>query len=223
MAAFSPGRSLPCSKLSASASAPASQRTPPPPPPRALAALRQATRDRHGRIDRLMDVRRLAQPDRYGRVLQVFEAFTAAWEEAVAAALPAHWHGWLAARSRRQFLQQDLRALALPAASRAVPRPVLPDAPAAWGALYVMEGSALGGQVITRALARAGLDPASGAAYFHGFGEATAGMWDDFRGRLESELPDPAWLACACAAACHTFDALCGLLEQELHERVAPA
>lgn len=188
----------------------------------ALAALRRATRERHAAVDQLLDLQRLTQRACYGRVLQVFEAFLAPWEQAVAAALPAE-ADWLQQRSRLPMLRRDVAALGLPALAR-MPAPVLlPSRPAAWGSLYVVEGSALGGQVIARALGAAGIGPDSGAAYFHGWGPATGSMWRGFRLRLARELHGPEATADACAAACHTFDALAGLLRPALNERAALA
>ena len=165
----------------------------------------------------------MRDPRHYARILQVLDAFLAAWEPAVAAALPPAWHDWLAARSRRPFLQRDLAALRIaPAAFEARP-PHLQGPAAAWGSLYVIEGSALGGQVITRSLAEAGLYPHRGAAYFHGWGAATPGMWRDFRAALERQLTGPAALGPACDAPCRTFDVLSNLMESALHERAAAA
>lgn len=170
-----------------------------------------------------MDLRRLAQREHYGRVLQVFDAFLPAWEHAVLAGLPAAWHGWLARRSRRAFLARDLQALGLAGGSHEVAFAPFASAASAWGSLYVVEGSALGSQVITRALAASGLDARNGAAYFHGWGDDTAGMWREFREVLERELPAPAAVAQACEAARLTFQTLSGLLERTLHERAAAA
>jgi heme oxygenase len=79
-----------------------------------------------------------------------------------------------------------------------------------FGSLYVIEGSALGGQVIAPKLARElGLQPGGGASYFHGFGSDTGGMWRDFRTVLarEVEATDNA-VQQACQAARDTFQAL---------------
>lgn len=160
---------------------------------------------------------------RYLRVLQVFAAFLPAWESAVAAALPARWGEWLRARSRQRFLRQDLEVLGVAEAPAPVFAPSLPGAAAAWGSLYVMEGSALGGQVITRHLAEAGLHPHSGGAFFHGWGEATGAMWREFRGLLDQQVAEPAAIAQACDAARLTFDLLTFELEGALNERTAAA
>jgi heme oxygenase len=188
----------------------------------ALATLRRATRVHHDRIDALMDLRRMQDRAHYARVLGVFDAFLAGWDPAGAAALPARWHPWLRARSRRPFLLQDLRALgAAPGPAAHIPPFAGPAS--AWGSVYVMEGSALGGQFITRSLAQAGLHPARGAAYFHGWGEATGSMWREARAIIAGELDSEAALAHACACARLTFDSLSGLLEDCLHERAAAA
>jgi len=191
--------------------------------PSPLIALRAATRDDHHRVDCLMDLGRLSQRAHYGRVLQVFDAFLPAWERAVLAGLPPARHAWLARRSRRPFLARDLQALGLPARQDRFTFPPFADAAPAWGSLYVIEGSALGAQVITRTLAASGLDARSGAAYFHGWGADTAAMWREFRQLLEQELRAPAAVAQACDAARLTFQTLSGLLERALHERTAAA
>jgi heme oxygenase (biliverdin-IX-beta and delta-forming) len=192
-------------------------------PPGPLLALRAATRDHHDRIDRLMDLRRMRDREHYARVLQVFDAFLARWEPAVAAALPTARGEWLQARSRRPFLRHDLQALGADSLDAAIDLPAFARPPAAWGSLYVIEGSALGGQVITRHLAEAGLHRGNGAAYFHGWGDATGGMWREFRALLEAELAGPGDIAQACSAACDTFDLLTHLLESALHERTPAA
>lgn len=187
-----------------------------------LATLRRATRAHHARIDALMDLRRMQDREHYARVLQAFDAFLAAWEPAAASAVGAPWQAWLHARSRREFLRQDLRHLGVAAAAPARIA-CLSSAAAAWGSVYVMEGAALGGQFITRSLAQAGLRPDGGAAYFHGWGGATGAMWHEARAVLARQLAAPDALAQACDAACGTFDTLSCILEHSLHERAALA
>ncbi|MGV3570290.1 MAG: biliverdin-producing heme oxygenase [Ramlibacter sp.] len=192
-------------------------------PDPALATLRAATHTRHQRIDRQLDLARMGDPAHYARVLQVLDAFLGPWEAAAAAALPATFRGWFRQRSRHRFLQADLLALGLPSLAGPTSVPALSGPAAAWGSLYVMEGSALGGQVITRALAAQGMDAANGGAYFRGWGPATGAMWREFRGLLAEQLPGPQDIAAACSGAQATFDALSVAFESHLHERPAPA
>ncbi|MEJ5988814.1 biliverdin-producing heme oxygenase [Ramlibacter sp. PS3R-8] len=181
-----------------------------------LAALRAATRDHHLRLDRLMDLRLLGDAARYATVLQAFDGFLSAWESTVAAGLPAARQPWLQARSRRHFVARDLQVLGIAASTLPVQLTPIATGAAAWGSLYVMEGSALGGRVIARALAAQGLRPDTGAAYFHGWGESTGPMWREFRQLLEQELATPAAVSLACAGACATFDDFSALLEGAL-------
>ncbi|RYY96343.1 MAG: biliverdin-producing heme oxygenase [Comamonadaceae bacterium] len=165
----------------------------------------------------------MADPQHYGRLLQVFDAFLGPWEDRVAAVLPADAHGWLRQRSRRPFVRDDLRALGLPRLAAPAQEATLSSAAEAWGSLYVLEGSALGGQLITRAVAAHGFSPESGAAYFHGWGAATGAMWREFRALLEEHLPEPDDIRSACAGAVATFDALSASFEAHVHERAATA
>jgi len=187
--------------------------------PDTLAALREATAPAHDAIDRQLQLGADLALDRYVRILRGFEGFLSAWEPAVAAVLTPASREWFSGRSRLAFVRQDLAALAPGASPGPAPAlPPLPNRSAAFGAMYVLEGSALGGQVIARRVAeRFGFDGQRGAAYFHGFGERTGALWREFRERLEAEV-DPAHRGDACVAAVGTFDALRQHFEAVLHD-----
>ena len=75
------------------------------------------------------------------------------------------------------------------------------------GMLYVIEGSTLGGQHISKALSKYhGLTFDQGARFFHGYGERTLIFWDDFVAYLESVLEDDQQFLLAKQAACKTFE-----------------
>jgi heme oxygenase (biliverdin-IX-beta and delta-forming) len=107
---------------------------------------------------------------------------------------------------RRDWLAADLHALAtaLPA-----PQPVgfeLPTSGYGFGSLYVLEGSALGGRVISKRVKQTlGLGPATGGAYFHGLGRQTASHWSDFLTALNTIPANSAMGADAEAGAIATF------------------
>lgn len=174
---------------------------------------------------------RLTQPmplARYACVVAGFQGFLATWEPRVAAALPEPLRPWAAARRRSAFAAQDgaalhQRGVAAPPAVQAVAEQAatalaLPNAPSAFGSLYVIEGSTLGGQVLLPALQRLhGLDAGDGAAYFHGFGADTAGLWRDFRAVAMREVgTEPPAIAAACEGARTTFGALIALFRRAL-------
>ncbi|MCI9882950.1 biliverdin-producing heme oxygenase, partial [Methylobacterium goesingense] len=114
-------------------------------PPRSIvAALRSATGGDHDRVDAAYGDFDLAAPDSYRAFLHAHARARPAAEDALAA-VPGLPHF----RPRTPLLAADLGAL-----DEAMPPPLpfaLPagDA-AAWGALYVVEGSRLGGIMLAR-------------------------------------------------------------------------
>jgi heme oxygenase len=190
---------------------------PPPSPEPLLAALRQATGQRHARIEALLRLDAPMPLSRYRAILRGFHEFLACWEAAVQAALPERLQAWFDARRRGAFAARDVAWLEAPPsaplaerARRAVAGLPLAGVATLFGSMYVIEGSALGGRVIAPGLARElGLGPGRGASYFHGYGEHTGAMWREFRQRAASEVGgDAEAVRAACRGAERTFDAL---------------
>lgn len=179
-----------------------------------LPVLRAATRTQHDRIEALLALDAPMPLARYGAILLGFQRFLTNWERELRHALPPRLHGWLADRSRLGFVAQDVAFLGanVPSLPDQMAPSCLPEpgVAAAFGSLYVIEGSALGGQVITLRLQRdLGLVPGGGASYFNGFGERTGAMWREFRLLAEHEIGvDPTRRHLACRAAEQTFEAL---------------
>ncbi|MDP4026407.1 biliverdin-producing heme oxygenase [Methylobacterium sp. NEAU 140] len=172
------------------------------------ARLRAATGPAHAALERDLDWQaRVATLLGYRALLARLHGFHAAWEPAIGGALgdPA----FLDPRRRLGALVADLAALGLsPGGIAALPaaRPIrLPDPAAATGALYVLEGSTLGGRLIARHIAALhGAD--APCAYYRAHGSGSGAMWAAFRGRLDA-LPE-AGAPAAEAAAVATFEAL---------------
>lgn len=103
---------------------------------------------------------------------------------------------------------ESIDALAMPGTVR------LAGPAAAMGALYVLEGSTLGGRVIGRHIAALHGIEGDGLAYYRGYGPNTGAMWAVFRARLGGLSGDAAAEAAALASAIAAFDAmrvwLCG-------------
>lgn len=188
-----------------------------------LGALRLATAAAHTRIESVLGLEAPFPLHHYVRVLQGFDSFLTAWEPALALALPATLQPWFDRRRRGPLVARDLASLRAPRISRsAVAMPALDSTAAAFGSLYVMEGSALGGQVIAQRVHRwHGMGPHDGAAYFTGWGKRTGPMWREFRELLACEVTDATARQAACAGAIATFDALTATFEHCLHEPAA--
>lgn len=119
----------------------------------------------------------------YERIIKRFYGFIQPWErlnrELILAAIPSFSPRF----ERSEWLQQDLRSLAvnpehLPLYKEAAPARNLA---AALGAMYVIEGSTLGGQFIIRHLAGTPGIPPQATRYFSGYGPRTGEMWQTFR------------------------------------------
>lgn len=182
-----------------------------------LPRLRRCTAPLHDDIEALLGLDASISLVRYGRILRGFHEFLPLWELRVRHALPEPLRAWFDARSRAAFVARDVAALGLAedatmrAAARAAQHRLrLDSTAAAFGSMYVIEGSALGGQVLAPRLRAAhDLTPGLGAAYFHGFGERTGAMWREFRQLAQAQAgADAASRNAACRAAVQTFKAL---------------
>lgn len=138
--------------------------------------LRIETRDEHERVDAAFGSFDLADPADYGAFLLAHARVLPGLEQTLRPGeLLPHWH------PRADSLRADLAALAL-----AAPEPLPIDLPsttgARWGAVYVLEGSRLGGAVLARRTG-AGLP----RAYLLS-GHAPGG-WQDVTRRLDELSP----------------------------------
>lgn len=178
-----------------------------------LTALRDATATLHARLDAGIDLdRHLASSAAYARFLSAMLGIVAPleamldrfdWQATGLAPDTARW--------RTPLLRNDLRFLGLPSAGLdALPLAPSPPPPAtrdaAFGALYVLEGSALGGQVILRrAEAALGLGPERGASFHASLGRPVGEGWRRFRQALALHCADAGG---ACDAARDSFHRL---------------
>jgi heme oxygenase len=130
--------------------------------------------------------------DDYVRCLQQLHGIVTAWEEWSAATSPEWMHSLLENRQRRGLLERDLAWFGVAPFDEA--RPAMPetqDAASLLGAMYVMEGSSLGGRLIARHVERVlALSAGVGDAYFCGHNQQTGTMWKEFCGVLQARVPD---------------------------------
>ena len=175
-------------------------------------ALRADTAAAHASLERDLDWEaRVGTREGYRGLLARLYGFHAAYEPAIGAALGDE--AFLSPRRRLDAAARDLAHLgATPAAVAALPAPApvaLSGPAAAMGALYVLEGSTLGGAVIGRTVSRLhGFAPETGLAYYAGRGRATGPLWIAFRARLEAIAADATARAATRDAANATFDAM---------------
>jgi heme oxygenase len=84
--------------------------------------------------------------------------------------------------------------------------PLISNSRQAIGALYVMEGSTLGGKIIrTMLMKNLQLDGNNGLSFFGGYGDNTGAMWTEFTRILNDHFSDGETEAEAVTAANETF------------------
>jgi len=188
-----------------------------------LTRLRNATETLHRKIERDLDLLRPSFTlDQYVALLQRFYGFHQPWESEVDALLDIELPGFFESRKKLEKIESDLRFLGsepqdllhIPLCEKLPP---LNSAGSVLGSLYVIEGSSLGGRILTRHFSgQLGIAPDAGCRFFSGYGERTGQMWSAF-GELMSGRPsaeDEEMLA----ASVSTFELLGQWLESEAHE-----
>ena len=159
-------------------------------PPSIVALLRSRTRDAHSALEAqlgLLD--RPASTDYYAHILLRFLGFHLVWENDLQEFPTLACE--LKTRSRIRNLRDDLRTLGLTDAEiGCVPlcgdaHRITLDEARALGSFYVLEGSTLGGQLITKHLSVTDWLPAEGLSYFNPYGSSTGAMWRSFKRWLE--------------------------------------
>lgn len=180
--------------------------------------LREATAASHRELDRrlaLLDAELTQQ--RFVAILAAFHGYYAPLEERLAhhaAAYPLQLPDWTA------LLDRDLAALSASAnTTRVLPRcerlPEVDNRASFAGVLYVLEGAALGGQVIARAVRqRLRLAEGCGTAFFLGTGAGTSARWKSVTAWLETEARTPPASRAMVEAACETFRTLTDWLQE---------
>jgi len=156
--------------------------------PTILKRLRSETSERHAALEHqlpLVDPR--LSRDGYRTILEGFFGYYAPLEVQLSgASVWAELEFDFAARQKVPELEKDLVLLGSTAEEltrlpQCAELPELETIPQILGCLYVIEGSTLGGQVITRHLqANLGITPETGGAFFAGYGAKTGARWQAF-------------------------------------------
>ena len=95
----------------------------------------------------------------------------------------------LADRTKLGWLEDDLKAIGGGRRVANLAGYSLPDATTAFGAVYVVEGASLGGQIIARQIIPTlALAPNRGCRFFSGYGAETGDRWRDTRESIAAHL-----------------------------------
>lgn len=163
---------------------------------RAREALRSATRDCHGRVDEIYSAAQLSDPVSYGNFLRAQAAaylpVEAALDDAEIASLIEDWP----ARARGPLLAGDLAELGIESPPP-VGSPAFSGRAEMLGALYVLEGSRLGGKLLKRSV------PAHLPTRFLGGGASAS--WQSLLSTMDNMLDTAQRIRRATGAARNVF------------------
>ena len=158
-----------------------------------LKELRAATAEQHRTLDHALDLTNAAfDLPAYRRLLESFWGLHAVWEPRAVAQFSSVMAGFYDTRRKLHLIEQDLLSLGHTEEEIAqLPQCAELAGPASFsetlGAAYVIEGSMLGGRLLSRHFAQTlDLRPDRGCSYFAGYGARTAAMWKEFGQTIES-------------------------------------
>lgn len=155
-----------------------------------LEEIKQATRESHERLESSDILSVLTSgnlsDESYRRILLKFYGYFRPLEFRVLASGIENHVPDLRERQRAYLIFSDLKLLNYKGdPDFAMDLPAVTNIDQAFGVLYVLEGSTLGGQVITRNLKK-NLGEESPSTFFHGYGDQTAAKWTGFKNCLET-------------------------------------
>jgi heme oxygenase (biliverdin-IX-beta and delta-forming) len=187
-----------------------------------LPRLRGETQPSHARLERRVDImNRVRTPSDYRTLLEIFYGLYQPLESEIVRSIHqiAPWLPDIGNRLRTPSLKVDLRVLgnvcpeALPLASV----PPLQTLSEIFGCLYVLEGSTLGGQIISRQIgSHLGFTPENGCSFFACHGAETGNMWRKFGDAIEAyAVSHPEGRVTMIRAATNTFSAFANWFQEK--------
>lgn len=129
-------------------------------------------------------------------------------------------------RKKAHFIEEDLKALGIAIDKHTLIeeeffRDTYPDLYSAAGALYVLEGSTLGGQIIVKHLQKVMPSSFVNTAYFSGYQQRTGSMWKEFLQQLTALPQSTQQEQLIITGAITTFKIVDGLLSNNKEKIIA--
>ncbi len=153
--------------------------------------LKEHTKIAHLELEKslVQKIKAIRTPADYVDLLVYFYRFFAPLESAIFSSIDTALSD-VSKRRKSAWIVEDIRFFAPshPPISASAVIPAIDNPPKALGALYVMEGSTLGGQVICKMIAkRLPSLTNQGLRFFSGYGEDTLPMWENFKKLINGE------------------------------------
>ncbi|WP_374948609.1 biliverdin-producing heme oxygenase [Mucilaginibacter sp.] len=171
--------------------------------------LKEETKSNHQQLEKVMvgKLRAIRSKEEYADVLKLFYGYFGGLEMEINKVIDASLLPDNADRRKTQSLADDLQSLgaAVPVKASGDDLPVLTSHLQAIGALYVIEGSTLGGKIISKMMQQQLALRDNELTFFTSYGNNTEQMWDAFKDALNYQATNPEQEAVVIAAANQTF------------------
>lgn len=171
--------------------------------------LKEETKDLHVALEKAMVpmIKGIQTSEDYVKVLGLFYSYYGGLEnrlgKIVDIKIPDHH-----LRRKKEIIADDILSLGgtLPELTPGQHLPSIENKYQAFGALYVMEGSTLGGLYISKMIEKQlNLTDGASLSFFDGYGEQTEEMWNSFKSALDEQAVHTAEQAAVVQAANDTF------------------
>ncbi|MBE7176180.1 MAG: biliverdin-producing heme oxygenase [Mucilaginibacter polytrichastri] len=174
--------------------------------------LKEETRTPHQQLEKLLMLRlkNMSTTEEYASVLADFYGFMHPLEKKIDAFIGTDILPDYEERRKSDALAEDMRTFGISGGEKGtVPEAELPkirNAGEAMGALYVLEGSTLGGKILTEMISKKlKMDTGKGFSFFSSYGDRVIEMWKRFQQTLNALYTAPEERRAVVAAANHTF------------------
>lgn len=158
------------------------------------AELKETTKIIHQLLEKklVVQLKSVGDKEDYIKVLHLFYSFFAALEVLVSKHLDLYFLPDYAQRRKTKALANDLKffgIIPLPALADKIFLPEIKNHLQALGVLYVMEGSTLGGKIISKMMSRqSGISGMYGLSFFNGYEDQTERMWLTFKQAIDQHI-----------------------------------
>lgn len=147
--------------------------------------LRNETKTAHQQLEKgtIPYIKQSTNEAAYSHVLYMFYGYFSQVEEQIQGIIDESVLPDIKERRQSGAILADLNSIGYPTENlrTANELPVIKSIPQALGAMYVLEGSTLGGRFISQMLAKQlNRTPAEGISFFSGYGEQTEAKWKKF-------------------------------------------
>jgi len=177
--------------------------------------IKEATKDEHQMLEvevikRLKAIRSDAD---YAALLQYFYNYFSSIEKVITPFITNEVLADYEQRRNSRYIKDDIQNLGEALnENHSVALPVITSPLQAMAALYVMEGSIMGGKIIVQMLAKNGIT--KGTSFFEGYGAETGNMWSTFTAALNNQYQQEGDEKIASDTANQTFACFRALFQQ---------